>query len=128
MSDDEPADLMGLLERVAVRLAHDGAPHPVAGATALAARGHAGVDQAAFALAHTLTVEAVVAAERGDLALNELPEAMLLIVVDHPGLDLVAIEDLDRRMGAVSGDRRGDPSPVDLAALCDDPRNRDEEP
>lgn len=95
MSDDEPADLMGLLERVAVRLAHEGAPHPVAAATALTARGHEGVDQSDFASAHGLDPAVVDAAESGTVPLNELPEPVLVIVVDHPGLDLVEIERLD---------------------------------
>lgn len=131
MNDPEPAGLMGLLERVAVRLAHEGAAHPVAGAAALAARGHAGMDQAAFARAHELAVETVDAAERGDLPLNELPETLLSIVVDHPGLDLVAIERLDARMRALPGPGREPvasdlPSP-DPAALSDRLRSRDDD-
>lgn len=98
MSDDDPADLMGLLERVAVRLAHEGARHPVAAATALTARGHEGVNQSDFASAHGLDPAVVEEAESGAVPLNELPEAVLLAVVDHPGLDLVEIERLDNRL------------------------------
>ena len=105
MSDEEPADLMGLLERVAVRLAHEGARHPVAGATALTARGHEGVNQSAFASAHGLDPAVVDAAESGAVPLNELPEPVLVIIVDHPGLDLVEIEQLDTRLRPFASDQ-----------------------
>ena len=68
-----PIDPTVVVERMARRLRSDGADHPVAGAVALAARGATKLPLHAFARSVDLLPDVVVNAERGAVALGDLP-------------------------------------------------------
>jgi hypothetical protein len=87
-----PPDLTRLVERLAARLADEGARHPVAAAVAIACRGRSGLDRAPFAASIGIDTDIVTACERGDVAFADLPAPL---VADHEGLDLLALADLD---------------------------------
>ena len=90
-------DVTRLVERLAARLARSGARHPVAAAVAIACRGNAGVDPAAFAERLGLAVSTVIACEAGAVPFDDLPAAL---VADRDGLDLLALADLDTAYAA----------------------------
>ena len=83
-----------VIERMARRLRADHAPHPVAGAVALAARGHAGLPLHEYAAAAGLPAEAIRSAELGLVAFGELP-AVIGAQVGETGADLLALADLE---------------------------------
>ena len=69
-------DLTKLRERLAERLRAQGAPHPDAGAAALAARGATGAHRCDFAEALGLDEEALLSIERGEVAVEDWPAAL----------------------------------------------------
>lgn len=83
-----------VIERMARRLRDEGAAHPVAGAVALAARGHACLPLPEFAASVGLAVENVRSAELGWVAFGELPAA-IGAQVGETGADLLALADLE---------------------------------
>ena len=89
-----PIDPTVVIERMAKRLRSEGATHPVAGAVAVAARGRARLDQAAFAESAELPVDLVRSAEQGELALGQLP-SRIGTVISATGADLLALADLE---------------------------------
>ena len=89
-----PIDPTVVIERMATRLRSQGATHPVAGAIAVAARGHMRMGQCEFAVAVDLPVELVRSAETGAIPFGELPAA----IGEHvgaAGADLLALADLE---------------------------------
>lgn len=89
-----PIDPTLVIERMARRLRSEGAAHPVAGAVAVAARGHARLAIAEFAGAVALSVEVVESAERGTVPFGELPAA-IGAQAGETGADLLALADLE---------------------------------
>lgn len=83
-----------VIERMARRLRAEGAAHPVAGAVALAARGHARMDAGEYAEAVGLPVEVVGSAESGDISFGQLP-ATVGEQAGALGADLLALADLE---------------------------------
>jgi hypothetical protein len=83
-----PTDVTRLCERLAERLAGQGAPFPVAGAVALAVRGGAGVDRTHFAAELGLDPAELARAERGELPFEQLPEVIRLMATTDARLDL----------------------------------------
>ena len=90
-----PIDPTIVIERMAGRLRSTGAPHPVAGAVAVAARGHARMGQHEFAQREGLSVSLVERAERGDTAFGQLP-GPIASGVAATGADLLALADLEQ--------------------------------
>ena len=84
-----------VIERMAGRLRAAGAPHPVSGAAAVAARGHARMGQGEFAEQAELPVSVVERAERGDTAFGELPRRIGSVVA-ATGADILALADLEQ--------------------------------
>jgi hypothetical protein len=93
-----------LTERIAIRLAGEGAEHPVAAAVAIAVRGMLRAEPADYAVQLDLPLADVRALEAGTVALSALPASLWRLVHDH-GLEPVMLVDLDRRL-------RGDGSPA----------------
>jgi hypothetical protein len=83
-----------VIERMARRLRADRAPHPVAGAVALAARGHTCLPLDEFASSVGLPADEVRSAELGLVAFGELPAA-IGAQVGAAGADLLALADLE---------------------------------
>jgi hypothetical protein len=96
-----PFDLTGLCEKVAQRLERQQFRHPVAAAAALAARGLSGLSQADFAYESGLLASEVTQAETGETAFGELPAPIGDVLEAHPGIDLLALADLDCHGNAV---------------------------
>lgn len=90
-----PSDLTRVCERLAHQLHRRGAPHPVAAAVALAARGHLGLDIAEFADAVDLPLDTARRAEAGDIAWEDLPDILGSLLDSMPGVDLLSLADLD---------------------------------
>lgn len=90
-----PIDPTAVIERMAGRLRAAGAPHPVSGAAAVAARGHARMGQDEFAQQEGLSVSIVERAERGDTAFGQLP-GIIASGVAATGADLLALADLEQ--------------------------------
>jgi len=84
-------DLPRLCDRLTVRLAAEGACHPATAAAVLLARGDRGLPAADWAVELGVTASEVDAAERGDVALAELPPPLLRAVRDLAGLDLTGL-------------------------------------
>ncbi|GJM36789.1 MAG: hypothetical protein DHS20C19_01560 [Acidimicrobiales bacterium] len=82
------------IERMASRLRSEGVEHPVAGAVALAARGHARMAPEAFADVAVLPIEVVQSAEAGSVAFGALPVAIGLYA-GATGADLMVLADLE---------------------------------
>lgn len=91
MSAIDPTDV---IERMAARLRSQGAAHPVAGAIALAARGHMRMAPDAFAHEVGLSADLVGSAESGDVAFSELP-TVVGEKVARLGADLLVLADLE---------------------------------
>jgi len=89
------ADLTGAAERLAQRLASAGATHPVAAAVGLTARGHEGLDAAAFAARYGIAADTVAAIEAGDMAWEDLPDCIGDVLATIPRIELLALADLD---------------------------------
>ena len=87
-------DPTAVIERMARRLRARGAPHPVAGAVSLAARGHTRLDRADFAATVELLADTVDCAERGDVPFGSLPPEIGLIAA-ATGADLLTLADLE---------------------------------
>ncbi len=83
-----------VIERMARQLRAAGAAHPVAGAVALAARGHARMAQTEFAGHTELLVDVVRCIERGEMPFGDLP-ASIGSVATAAGADLLALADLE---------------------------------
>ena len=94
-------DLTGLCEKVAQRLERQQFKHPVAAAAALAARGLSGLSQTEFAHERGLLTSEVTEAESGEIAFGELPAPIGDLLEAHPGIDLLALADLDCHGNAV---------------------------
>ena len=90
-----PIDPTIVIERMAGRLRAAGAPHPVSGAAAVAARGHARMGQDEFAEQAGLLVSVVERAERGDTPFGELPRRIGSGVA-ATGADILALADLEQ--------------------------------
>jgi hypothetical protein len=99
-----PTDLTRVCERLALRLRDSGAPHPVAAAVVLAARGHQGVDQATFADRHDLPVATVERAERGEIPWEDLPDIIGDLLEALPSVELLSLADLDTELRPRSGE------------------------
>ena len=84
-----------VIERMAGGLRSAGAHHPVAGAVALAARGHVRLEQREFAGTVGCSVEHIRSTEIGDVAFGDLPahvgDAAVVL-----GVDLLALADLEQ--------------------------------
>ncbi len=87
-------DPTAVIERMARRLRASGAPHPVAGAVSLAARGRTRLGQADFAATVELLADTVDSAERGDVPFGSLPPEIGLIAA-ATGADLLTLADLE---------------------------------
>jgi hypothetical protein len=94
-----PIDPTVVIERMARRLRAGGAQHPVAGAVAVAARGHARMALEVFAGAVELPAETVRSAELGDVAFGSLPAA-IGAHAGATGADLLALADLEAEWGS----------------------------
>ena len=94
-------DLTGLCEKVAERLRREGFEHSVAAAAALAARGLSGLGPADFAHSIGLATSEVIAAEMGQVSFGDLPAPLGDILEAHPGVDLLALADLECHIGSV---------------------------
>jgi len=81
-------DLTRLCERLAERLAADGARYPVDAAVALAVRGRAGVDRRSFADDLGLDPDELGRMERGEVPFERFPPAIRLRAQAEPRLDL----------------------------------------
>lgn len=90
-----PIDPTRTIERMARRLRSQGAPHPVAGAVALAARGTRRLGPEDFAVEVGLLADVVHAAEAGEVPLGRLP-AEIGALAFATGADLLALTDLER--------------------------------
>ena len=77
-----------LCERLAERLRHQGFAHPVAAAVALAVRGSHAEDRPTFARRLGVPVALVEALDEGEVALERLPEPLLLTARHNLHLDL----------------------------------------
>ena len=88
----DPTDVV---EHFARRLRRLGAPHPVAGAVALAARGTTRLAAPDFSALVRLPVEVVGRAERGEIAFGELAPPIGAAAAST-GADLLALADLAR--------------------------------
>ena len=84
-----------VLEHMARRLRTGGAAHPVAGAVALAARGHTRLDHIEFAADVGRSLELVSSNEGGGVAFGDLPSDIGMAVV-AAGADLLALADLEK--------------------------------
>lgn len=89
-------DATAMCEHLALRLQRAGAPHPVAGAVALAARGHLGVTMHEFAEMVGLGVADLGAIEGGSVPFGCLPRELGAVLDDIEGLDLLALADAAR--------------------------------
>ncbi|MFT5203461.1 MAG: hypothetical protein ACI9C1_002861 [Candidatus Aldehydirespiratoraceae bacterium] len=83
-----------VIERMARRLRSEGAEHPVAGAIALAARGHLRLDLDSYANTVGLPVADVGAAEAGEIPFGDLHRSLGL-QAGVLGADLLALADLE---------------------------------
>ena len=89
-----PIDPTLVIERMAKRLRSEGVAHPVAGAIAIAARGHLRMAQPEFAQAIDSSVEAVRSAETGFVPFGQLP-GPIGRHAGATGADLLALADLE---------------------------------
>jgi len=85
-----------MCELLSKRLAATGAVHPVAGAVALAARGHLGMSRDEFAELNGLDSCLVAAAEEGRVPFGRLPSEIDWVLDDIKGLDLLSLADAAR--------------------------------
>lgn len=88
-------DLARLCDRLTDRLGSAGARHPGTAAAVLLARGERGLPASAWAVELGVSGTELAAAERGDLALVELPAPVLRAVRDLPRVELAHLVDLD---------------------------------
>ncbi len=98
-----PSDVTPLCERVARRKARAGAPHPVAAALSICARAHTRLTPTAFAARVGLTRAQVDQLESGRIPWRDIPDGIALAAADAPGLDLLALADLDARLADSGG-------------------------
>ena len=77
-----------LCERLAERLRHQGSPHPVAAAVALAVRGAQGLDREGYAARLGITVVELERIDDGAVRLQDLPAPILLAARHQNRLDL----------------------------------------
>jgi len=85
-------DMNLLCERLADRLAADGAPHPGAAALSIAVRGLRGCDRHAFAAELGLTPNELSDIEHGDVAWAQLPAEILRLAVSDGRIDLARLQ------------------------------------
>lgn len=109
-------DATAACERLARRLERSGAVHPVAGAMALAARGHIGVARQEFADLVGLDVAYLGAVEDGRVPFGRLPTEIDWVLAEIDGLDLLALADLAVTTRCGTGDDawQNDPSCSDV--------------
>ena len=86
-----------LTERIAIRLAADGAEHPVAAAVAIALRGIGRQERNQFADSLAIAPADLHALEAGTVPLAALPKALWALVHEHD-LDPVQLVDLDHQL------------------------------
>lgn len=86
-----------LTERIAIRLAAQGAEHPVAAAVTIAVRGMSRLGPVEYAEALGLAPADVRALEAGTVALGELPPSLWKLIHDHE-LEPVMLVDLDKQL------------------------------
>jgi len=112
MSPGSRGDATAMCELLALRLDEQGARHPVAGAVALAARGHLGLAQREFAQFVGLDSADVQSSEKGEVPFGELPRELGSVLAQIEGLDLLALADMSRatRCGARAVACQHDPS------------------
>lgn len=96
-------DPTNVIERLASGLRSVSAAHPVAGAVALAVRGHARLDRREFAARVGQSVEHVRSAEDGEIAFCDLPRHVGDTAAAL-GLDLLALADLEHTWRTAPGD------------------------
>jgi len=84
-------DATAMCELLGRQLSGCGVPHPIAGAVALAARGHLGLDQHDFADLIGLGISDLAKAESGMTPFGRLPRELDWILEDIKGLDLLAL-------------------------------------
>jgi hypothetical protein len=95
-------DPTNVIERMASGLRSAGAAHPVAGAVALAARGHARLDQRDFAASVGESVDHVHSTEVGEIAFGDLP-LHVGNTAAALGIDLLALADLENTWHTAPG-------------------------
>lgn len=88
-------DVGRLCERLAARLADEGARHPATAALTLIARGERGLPASSFAVEVGVAMTELAAAERGDVALADLPMPLLRAARDLAGVELARVIELD---------------------------------
>ena len=86
-----------LTERIAIRLASQGAEHAVAAAIAIALRGQSRLDLGGFAAEIGLTIADMRALEAGTIAFVDLPAAVAQRMHDA-GLEPLLLVDLDHQL------------------------------
>ncbi len=86
-----------LTERIAIRLAADGAEHAVSAAITIALRGQSGHDTAGFAAAVGLALADLRALEAGTIAFVDLPSA-ICDRMHTAGLEPLLLVDLDHQL------------------------------
>ncbi len=86
-----------LTERIAIRLASQGAEHAVAAAITIALRGQSRLDPTEFAAAIGLAFADLRALEAGTIAFVDLPEALARRMHDA-GLEPLLLVDLDHQL------------------------------
>ena len=86
-----------LTERIAIRMAGEGAEHPVAAAVTIAVRGMSRLEPGDYASTLGLAPADVRALEAGTVPLDDLPAALWKLMHDH-GLEPVMLVDLDRQL------------------------------
>ncbi len=93
-----PMEMTHAVLGLATRYREAGLVHPVAAATAVAARGVIGTDRAAFAEQHGLDEELVEDCEAGRVPFAALPDAVGALVEGSGYVCLLQLADLDREV------------------------------
>lgn len=75
-----PVPIDSIEQRMVEALAFDGAAHPTVAAAVLAVRGRAALERTTFARRCGISVETLAAAERGDIARDQLPGVLRRMV------------------------------------------------
>jgi len=91
-----------LTERIAIRLAADGAEHPVAAAVTIAVRGMLRLEPVDYADTLNVAPADLRALEAGTVPLGDLPVSLWQLVHEH-GLEPVMLVDLDHQLRGSHG-------------------------
>jgi len=106
-------DMTGLVVLLARRYRAEGMEHSVAAATAVAARGVAGLDRRSFARRFDLTDADLDACEAGRVPFGDLPATLGALVMGSRRVDLLQLADCDLTgLGVDSGATDRQPSPA----------------